>query len=112
MLSGCWKVCMLHLAMATASATPLPSLTLCRVSPDCLLLYSFIHKYRGLCEAHTVDFFTDDHWNGVIPESWRKDLLSIDTSNPLTFLNPNVLPECTLVCVRVHVGVCVHFSAL
>lgn len=64
-------------------------------SPDRLLaLHCFICKYRELCEAHTVDFFTDDHWGRVIPESWTQDLFSVDTNDALIFLNPETLQEC------------------
>ena len=37
-------------------------------------LYEFIVTHRALCEAHTVDFFTQSHWESVICEGWRVEV--------------------------------------
>lgn len=36
-----------------------------------LRLYRFLDAHRALFEAHSVDFFTEDHWNTAVPEEWR-----------------------------------------
>lgn len=47
-------------------------------------IYAFIAEHRALCEVHSVGYFTDDHWNNVVPPEWKKDLLETeDLQNPI-----------------------------
>ena len=39
-------------------------------------LYSFLHSHRGITSAHSVDFFTCNHWDNHIKPEWREELLS------------------------------------
>ena len=39
-----------------------------------LSLHKFLDLYRYLCDAHSVDFFIEDHWNTILPVEWRLDL--------------------------------------
>ena len=57
-----------------------------------LSLYEFAKGYREITDAHTVDFFTEHHWENVIPEKWRDDLLSIDDVS--VFLQPEKMKRC------------------
>ncbi|XP_064398049.1 probable methyltransferase-like protein 25 isoform X3 [Halichondria panicea] len=41
-------------------------------------LYSFIGRYRSICEAHSVDFYLHDNWSNCLPQSWRDEIVSID----------------------------------
>ena len=40
-------------------------------------LYLFLHSYREITSAHSVDFFTCNHWDNHIKPGWREELLSI-----------------------------------
>lgn len=44
-------------------------------------LYEFFCRHAEFCNAHTVGFFTEDHWNNVIEPSWRDQLLAVDEEN-------------------------------
>lgn len=39
-------------------------------------LYLFLHGHREITSAHSVDFFTCDHWDNHIKPVWRDELLS------------------------------------
>ena len=43
-------------------------------SENLLALYRLVDSYRGLCDAHSVDFFVSDHWQNIIPEEWKEPL--------------------------------------
>ena len=36
-----------------------------------LKLYAFLDRHRSLFDAHSVDFFTADHWCTVVPAEWQ-----------------------------------------
>ena len=40
-------------------------------------LYCFLHGYREISSAHSVDFFTFDHWDSHVKPGWREELLSV-----------------------------------
>ena len=67
-----------------------------QVETDRLLaLYDFAQKHREICNAHTVDFFTECSWDRLIPEGWKSELLSDDLKdNQVMFLNPEMMREC------------------
>ena len=41
-------------------------------------LYSFIGRYRAICEAHSVDFYLHDNWSNCLPQSWRDEIVNMD----------------------------------
>ena len=49
-------------------------------------LYLFLHSHQDIMSAHSVDFFTYDHWNTIIKSSWKEDLLAISCDEQ--FLQP------------------------
>ncbi len=61
-----------------------------------LALYDFTQTHQEICNAHTVDFFTEDSWDYLIPEEWKTDLLSDNDmrDDPSVFLNPEPLKDC------------------
>ena len=56
-------------------------------------MYDFILQYKLICDVHTVDFFSENHWDHIIPEEWKVELVSIN-DDALCFLNPEKLPHC------------------
>ena len=56
-------------------------------------MYDFILQYKLICDAHTVDFFSENHWDHIIPEEWKVELVSIN-DDASCFLNPEKLPHC------------------
>lgn len=41
-------------------------------------LYDFLSRHSRLCNAHAVGYFTEDHWEHVIEEEWRSQLLAVE----------------------------------
>ena len=54
-------------------------------------LYDFLFQYRSIANSHTVDYFTENHWQRIIPEEWKIDLLSLQ--EPKEFLFPEKLTQ-------------------
>ncbi|XP_011404464.1 PREDICTED: methyltransferase-like protein 25 [Amphimedon queenslandica] len=54
-------------------------------------LYQFISQYKSITESHSVDYFTENHWERLIPEGWKKDLLSLSQDD--YFLYPKAHTE-------------------
>jgi hypothetical protein len=56
-------------------------------------LYDVVNDYRGMCDAHCVDYITEDHWNMLVPHEWQDDLLHIGGGDDWIsyFLHPNKL---------------------
>ena len=52
-------------------------------------LYTFLQSYQDITSAHSVDFFTCNHWDIIIKSSWKEDLLAITSDE--WFLQP---PKC------------------
>ena len=50
-------------------------------------LYFFLHCYQDISSAHSVDFFTHDHWEIVIKSNWREELLA--TTREEQFVQPS-----------------------
>ena len=46
-------------------------------------LYMFLLGHRQITSAHSVDFFTCDHWENIIKSSWREELLSLSSEEQL-----------------------------
>ena len=60
-----------------------------------IALYEFLQENRQICDAHTVDFFTEDHWTGIVPDGWKETLLSPD-NNHESFMNPENMKQCNI----------------
>ena len=60
-----------------------------------IALYEFLQENRQICDAHTVDFFTEDHWTGIVPDGWKEALLSSDINHE-SFLNPENMKQCNI----------------
>lgn len=56
-----------------------------------LELYEFVTQYKNITDSHSVDYFTESHWENLIPDRWKMDLLSLSDSNQ--FLYPDSLPS-------------------
>ena len=46
-------------------------------------LYLFLNNHRDITSAHSVDFFTCNHWENIIKSSWREDLLTMSCDEQL-----------------------------
>ena len=55
-------------------------------------LYEFFCRHAKLCNAHTVGFFTEDHWNNVIEPNWRDHLLAVDEESEHEWVTKFRLP--------------------
>lgn len=53
-------------------------------------LYEFVSSQALLSNAHTVGFFTEDHWNNVIPDNWKSDLLVLEHDSTSWATEPSV----------------------
>jgi hypothetical protein len=65
-------------------------------------LYDVVNDYRGMCDAHCVDYITEDHWNMLVPHEWQDDLLHIGGGDDWIsyFLHPNkLLHPCTVIII-------------
>ncbi len=49
-------------------------------------LLGFIDSHKELCNAHTVDFFTKEHWKVVVRDEWKDGLLLVEDTDCL--VNP------------------------
>ena len=64
-------------------------------------IYDFVSKYKEICDAHTVDFLVENHWESLIPDEWKRNLLPQpdnlqlqDEVKPPTFLHPEQMDHC------------------
>ena len=46
-------------------------------------LYFFLNDHRDITSAHTVDFFTCNHWETIVKPSWREELLTVSYDEQL-----------------------------
>eukprot|EP01132_Coremiostelium_polycephalum_P002009 gene2009-2472_t len=48
-------------------------------------LANFIDRYKYLYELRSLDFFTSDIWNRLIPDDWKEPLLSMSDEEAMNF---------------------------
>ena len=48
-------------------------------------LYKFIDSHWKLCDAHTVDFFSNQHWEHIVKDEWKPQLELLQDLSTLGF---------------------------
>ncbi len=46
-------------------------------------LHDFISSHRELCNAHTVDFLTKEHWKNLVRGDWKDELKLVEDTDYL-----------------------------